>query len=119
MTMLDQRRQREEFSIAAKIIPLRTEEWLRREGFPPILAPAEQGRHFLKITLPAIPIAVFTLTFLLAYFIEANDAIGHGGSTIDPLPALLGSLALTAVVAALCASIYSAYCHVTGIRNLQ
>ncbi|MBF6592553.1 MAG: hypothetical protein IVW57_18740 [Ktedonobacterales bacterium] len=100
----------------AKIIPIRRDAWLLAESRPLPVADRERGRHFLKVTLPAIPVAVFTLTFLLAYFLRAGDGSAQNGF-IDPLPALLMALMLTGVMCVLCAAIYSGYKHVTGISD--
>lgn len=100
---------------SAKIIPLRPESWLlaERDSFAP---PAERGRHFLKVTLPAIPVAVFTLTFLSCYALEASDAT-QAGRAIDPLPVLLSTIGLTIVVGGLCALIYRGYRHIAGLPD--
>jgi hypothetical protein len=98
---------------SAKIIPLRIDRWSHVEALTPSVR-ADHGRHFLKVTLPSIPVAVFTLAFLLSYCLEATNAT-HAGRPIDPAPALLGSLAITAVISALCISIYSGFRHVAGL----
>jgi hypothetical protein len=99
---------------SAKIIPLRP------DYHPPIAPPgdlaSERGRRFLKITLPAIPVAVLTVTFLLVYAISARDAM-LARRAINPLPAVICTLALTALTAGLCGIIYAGFRQVTGLSD--
>jgi hypothetical protein len=95
----------------AKIIPLRRGEWLI---VPPTLSEAERGRHFLKVTLPAIPVAVFTLTFLFGYLLSVS---GHTSFGVDPTPALIGAFLITMLVSLLCAFIYTGFRHVAGLYH--
>lgn len=111
----DQHDRGEAMHVPAKIIPLRANLNLAQMPDLPTVR-LDHGRHFLKVTLPAVPVAVFTLAFLLSYFIGATDAT-RAGQRIDPVPALIGSLALTAVISALCISIYSGFRHVAGLQD--
>ncbi len=99
----------------AKIIPLRRDPWYMA-AVAAYISDAERGRHFLKVTLPALPVAVFTLTFLFGYLLAlfTNDGARSG---VDPLPALIGALAITALTSLLCIAIYSGYRHVAGLRG--
>ena len=99
----------------AKIIPLHRDAWFI-EAVNRYIPDVERGRHFLKVTLPAIPVAVFTLAFLFGYVMTILGASGHSRA-IDPTPALVGSLIITFVVTLLCAAIYRGYCHIAGIDN--
>ncbi len=99
----------------AKIIPLFRDRWLLNDS-PQPGAQIEHARHFLKVTLPAIPVAVFTMAFLICYFVSASDAT-KSGHTIDPTPAIIGSVTITTIVSALCMSIYQGFRHVAGLRN--
>jgi hypothetical protein len=101
----------------AKIIPIRRDAWLVSGIWQAPATDRERGRHFLKVTLPAIPVAVFTLTFLLGYFLGAGD-LAHPRFA-DPLPVLLTAIILTAVVSGLCVAIYSGYKHVTGLTEAE
>lgn len=92
----------------AKIIPLRSGDWLATSA---MLTDAERGRHYLKVTLPAIPVVVFTLTFLFGYL------MGHASFGEDPTPALIGALLITMLVCMLCAAIYGGFRHVAGLRR--
>lgn len=111
---IDQR-ERAAMPAMGKIIPLRRDGWLVAETFRAPVADRERGRHFLKVTLPAIPVAIFTLTFLLGYFLGAGNM--NAPRVIDPVPALGMALVLTGVVSLLCVAIYSGYRHVTGLNN--
>ena len=102
---------------SAKIIPLRPDTWLV-ESATEVAAEIERGRRYLKLTLPSIPVAVFTLTFLLCYLIEANDSLGSE-RPLDPAPALLSAGLMTMLVGGLCAGIYSGFRHVTGLRDRE
>lgn len=102
----------------AKIIPLRRDGWLVVEQAVRASSPAERGRHFLKVTLPAIPVVVFLLTFLLCYAMEASDA-SRVGRAINPLPTLLGALALAGILLGVCALIYHGYRQVTDLVNTR
>lgn len=104
-------------AVAAKIIPLRVERWEAVERVV-VRTHYDQGRHFLKVALPAVPVAVFTLVFLLCYCIAATDAT-RVNRPIDPAPPFFGSLIITIIISALCASIYSGYRHVTGLNNAE
>ena len=99
--------------LTAKIIPLHPGEWLRTSA---ALSDAERGRHFLKVTLPAIPIVVFTLTFLFGY---AMNFVGKTTYNSDPTPALIGAFLITMLVCLLCAGIYSGFRQVAGLRNAE
>ena len=99
---------------ATKVIPLYREAWLA-DIYKHSLAPAnERGRHFLKVTLPAIPVTVFTLTFLLIYFIGAIDATSNH-RPMDPIPALIGASGMAIIVGGLCMAIYVGFLHVVGL----
>jgi hypothetical protein len=99
----------------AKIIPLRRDAWYLA-AVAAHISDAERGRHFLKVTLPAIPVAVFTLTFLFGYLLSLTAGTGtvHGA---NPLPALVGALALTVIISFLCIAIYGGYRHVAGLTK--
>ncbi len=98
----------------SKIIPLRPERWhLVMEGMASD-STSERARHFLKITLPAVPIASFMLTFLLSYALVASAATS-AGHAINPLPALLSALAVASVTGALCRGIYAGFCQISGL----
>ncbi len=100
---------------SAKIIPLRRDTWYMA-AVAAYISDAERGRHFLKVTLPAIPVAVFTLTFLFGYILSlaAGPATTSGA---NPLPALIGALALTLLVSFLCVAIYGGFRHVAGLTD--
>ncbi len=98
----------------AKIIPLYRDAWLQSGIYRQLLNPSERGRHFLKVTLPAIPITVFTLTFLLVYFVDGIDAMQMRHS-INPMPALIGASGMAIIVGTLCTAIYSGFRHVAGL----
>ena len=100
----------------AKIIPLYRDAWLQSGVYRRLLNPSERGRHFLKVTLPAIPITVFTLTFLLVYFVDGIDALRMRHS-IDPMPALVSALGMAIIVGTLCTAIYSGFRHVAGLMD--
>ncbi|MBA3825321.1 MAG: hypothetical protein H0X24_15660 [Ktedonobacterales bacterium] len=99
----------------AKIIPLRRDAWFI-EAAQRYIPDAERGRHFLKVTLPAIPVAVFTLAFLFGYVMTILGAAGNPHN-IDPTPALIGALIITLVITLLCGVIYRGYRHVAGIDD--
>ncbi len=100
---------------SAKIIPLRRDAWFI-EAARRYIPDAERGRHFLKVTLPAIPVAVFTLAFLFGYVMTILGAAGNPHA-IDPTPALIGALVITLLISLLCAVIYRGYRHVAGIDD--
>jgi hypothetical protein len=102
---------------AAKIIPLRRDSWYMA-AVAAYISDAERGRHFLKVTLPALPVAVFTLTFLFGYLLGLINSDGARTGS-DPLPALIGALAITAITSLLCVAVYSGYRHVAGLRGEQ
>jgi len=97
----------------AKIIPIHRDTWVMQRS---LASASERGRHYLKVTLPAIPVLVFTMTFLMIYFIEVGDA-AQMHEPINPAPALLGALMITFAVAALCAAIYTGFRHVAGLAD--
>jgi hypothetical protein len=101
--------------LPAKIIPLRRDAWFI-EAAERYIPDAERGRHFLKVTLPAIPVAVFTLSFLFGYVMSIVGAEGKAPA-IDPTPALIGAFIITLVVTLLCGAIYRGYRHVAGIDD--
>ncbi len=99
----------------AKIIPLRRDAWFI-EAAQRYIPDAERGRHVLKVTLPAIPVAVFTLAFLFGYIMTILGAAGNVHA-IDPTPALIGAFIMTLIITLLCGVIYRGYRHVAGIDD--
>jgi hypothetical protein len=98
---------------SAKIIPLYYQDSGIYETDKDTSNAGERGRHYLKIVLPAIPIAVLTLTFLIDYLIEVGDAI-LSKRTINPETPILATIVITAVVSFLCIVIYIGYQRITG-----
>jgi hypothetical protein len=95
----------------AKILPLRRDAWYLA-SIANAISDAERGRHFLKVTLPAIPVAVFTLTFLFGYLVSVVTS-----PIVSPLAALIGATAITILISLLCIGIYSGYRHVARLNG--
>jgi hydrogenase/urease accessory protein HupE len=95
----------------AKIIPLRRDAWYL-SAIANAISDAERGRHYLKVTLPAIPVAVFTLTFLFGYMVSVASM-----PSPSPLAALIGAFAITTLISLLCIGIYSGYRHVARLSG--
>lgn len=96
---------------SAKIIPLRRDAWYV-SAIANAISDAERGRHFLKVTLPAIPVAVFTLTFLFGYLLSVATA-----PEVSPVAALIGAFAITLLISLLCIAIYGGYRHVARLNG--
>lgn len=103
--------------VQGKVLPFRVGHWTEAHAETATESqPAERGRHYLKIALPAVPVAVFTLSFIICYVVGISAS---NGQTIDPLPALLGSLVMTSIIGVLCIAIYIGYLGVTGFGDRQ
>lgn len=95
-----------------KIVPLQRPWWGSSLVETDVAMMRERGRHFLKIALPAIPVTVFSFTFLMVYIFDAqNDLLNN--VSINPLPALFGAIMLTIMVCAVCVAIYIGYLQAT------
>lgn len=93
----------------ANVSPIRSGVW-RREALDATASGAERGRHYLKVTLPAIPIVTFTITFLLIDMLLMDPAT-------NPAPALLVAGIVAIVTGVLCVAIYSGFLHTAGLHQ--
>ena len=72
----------------------------------------DSGRHFLKFTLPAIPITTFVISFLFWYLAEGlrTPTFAKGAiSSVDATIPLVGATVLGLFTAMLCFIIYLGY----------
>jgi|GEM_PF-3450001 len=76
----------------------------------------QRGRHYLKVMLPAIPVATFILTFLVGYLTEVKNASANN-RPIDPSVAMAGAIGLTIVMGLICTIIYMGFRQVTGLTD--
>ncbi len=101
---------------SSKIVALQRPWWGNSLVEPDVVVVRDRGRHFLKIALPAIPVTVFSFTFLMLYVIDAqNDLINN--LSINPLPALFCAVLLTMMVSGICAVIYVGYLQTTKLHQ--
>jgi hypothetical protein len=93
----------------ANVSPIHSGIW-RRDALDATASAAERGRHYLKVTLPSIPVVAFTITFLLVDVLVRDPAM-------NPAPALLIAGIVTIFTSALCVMIYAGFLHTTGLNQ--
>jgi hypothetical protein len=78
-----------------------------------VVRPDDAVRHYLKFTLPSIPVATFVLAFVLCYLLLGLDATSRSdvtaGRPVDPTLPFLAALLLALTTGLLSVWIYRGY----------
>ncbi len=74
-------------------------------SWPKAAHSAQQIRRFLKVALPSIPVAAFSVSFLYAYIVQASADLAENRPINEARP-FLGALLVAGIVSMLCIFIY-------------